>query len=166
MMRLLFALSVVISTLNAASGVPYDYQRYFRALTCPLSGANTAYVTITLPVVAQGGLQNEQFPTVLFLNGFVLRSCVYAPYANALAARGYAVIQFDDAKNPRSDFEVLGGGGGGGVGGTVVGGGHFLYHRCALHFYVSINSTALVHTDSTCSRMSTLMDVNVDGCQW
>lgn len=85
-----------IAHANAEDG-PYDYQRYFRALSCPVEGSTTAYVTITLPVV-QGRLTNDRFPTVVLLNGFVLKSCVYAPYANALAAKGYAVIQLDDAK--------------------------------------------------------------------
>lgn len=100
---------IIVSLLMALLPVarpddgPYDYQRYFRALSCPIDPSSTAYVTITLPVVRSS---NDRFPTVVLLNGFVLRSCVYAPYANALAAHGYAVVQFDDAKSPRSDFSV------------------------------------------------------------
>lgn len=98
---------LVLTCVQPIFALPYDYQRYFRALTCPISGGNTAYVTITLPVAAaHASPTNERFPTVLFLNGFVLRSCVYAPYVNALAAHGYSTIQFEDAKNPRSDFQV------------------------------------------------------------
>lgn len=100
---IMLLMALLLAAFARADDSPYDYQRYFRALSCPIDPSSTAYVTITLPVVRSS---NDRFPTVVLLNGFVMRSCVYAPYANTLAAHGYAVIQFDDAKNPRSDFSV------------------------------------------------------------